>query len=218
MKSVDMIMSNTESINVPNRVLVLSPQTTKSLLRDTIGWGRCDFPRNRKEQGGWLIGRHFSDNQGRIMKSEVLYILEAQTDVREPGYIEWSALEDIRLQRAFFDIQSSVAKNDPEAAKSIEFIGWWHTHPNRLPVFLSSTDHSTIRIKFNKPEHYSVVLNPHRKIWRVFAGPDAVEIHGIMPLPMKAETKMRTKANKKHKGSWNKRKRQHQIRKQKRKG
>lgn len=217
MKSVDIIMSNTESINVPNRVLVFSSQTAKTLLRDTIGWGRYDFPRSRKEQGGWLIGRHFSDDHGCIMKSEVLYILEAQTDVREPGYIEWSALEDIRLQRAFFEIRRTLAETDPDAAQNIELIGWWHTHPNRLSVFLSSTDQSTICTKFNKPGHYSVVLNPHRKIWRVFAGPDAVEIHGFMPLCMEAETKVRVKVNKKHKECWNQRKHKLQMQKQKRK-
>ena len=101
MKTMNVIASNTEENVVPNRILIFSPQTAAILLNEKIGWGRFDFPRNKTEQGGWMIGHHITNGQGEIIKSEVQYILEAETDVREPGYIEWSALEDIRLQRAF---------------------------------------------------------------------------------------------------------------------
>lgn len=216
MKTMNVIVSNTEENVVPNRILIFSPQTAAILLNEKIGWGRFDFPRNKTEQGGWMIGHHITNGQGEIIKSEVQYILEAETDVREPGYIEWSALEDIRLQRAFFTIQRSVAETDPEAAKHLELLGWWHTHPDRLHVFLSGTDRATIQSKFNKPGHYSVVLNPHQKIWRVFAGPDATEIHGFIPLPDATVTNKAVKDKKHNRGKWNKRKRKISMKKQKR--
>ena len=215
MKKTDTLISNTEASVVPNRVLFFSPDAANDLLNKVIGWGRFDYPDNKKEQGGWLIGSHTMNSCGEIIKSDVRYILQAETDIREPGYIEWSALEDIRLQRSFFQIRQNLAKTDPELSQRLELLGWWHTHPNKLHVFLSGTDRTTIADKFNKPGHYSVVLNPHRKTWRVFAGPEATEILGIMLL---SEGQKPDKEKKKGKGNWKKRKNRIHQKKQKRKG
>ena len=47
-------------------------------------------------------------------------------------------------------------------------------------MFFSSTDLETQRLKYYKAEKYAVVLNPHRGVWRAFAGADAVEVPAIM--------------------------------------
>jgi hypothetical protein len=67
-------------------------------------------------------------------------------------------------------------------AERLAVLGWWHTHPNSLDVFLSSTDMETIRLKYYKPEKYSMVLNPHRGIFRAFAGGGDVEVPVVMLL------------------------------------
>ena len=59
--------------------------------RQVIGWRRDDFPENRKEQGGWLIGRYILDPSGIPVQGEVTDVLEAKTECRFPGYIEWDA-------------------------------------------------------------------------------------------------------------------------------
>lgn len=161
------------------RLLTYTPAATRRQL-EIVGWLRTNFPRNHKEQGGWLIGRYLRDATGFPIQAEVTHVLEAETECRYPGYIEWSALEEIRLQQEFFDMKEELASTDPKAAEDLCVIGWWHTHPNDLPVFMSGTDMETQRLKYFKPEKYAVVLNPHKGIWRAFAGVDAREVAAIM--------------------------------------
>ena len=47
-------------------------------------------------------------------------------------------------------------------------IGWFHTHPNDLPVFMSPTDMRTQKHFFNEQWHFSLVLNPHRRLAACF--------------------------------------------------
>ena len=163
------------------RLLVVSSYASKKLLY-TIGWLRDDYPENHREQGGLLIGYEIMDAEGNPIRAEVTDILVAKADIRSPGYIEWSGMEDIRLQRQFFEKQEELSKTNPELADALKIIGWWHTHPNYLPVFMSETDMETQRLKFSKPNQYSLVLNPHRGIFRAFAGCNAEEVPVIMLL------------------------------------
>jgi proteasome lid subunit RPN8/RPN11 len=163
------------------RMLVYTPYAAKRQM-EIIGWRRDDHPENRREQGGWLIGKYILDPAGTPVQGEVTHVLEAKTECRFPGYIEWDALEEIRLQQTFFQLQEELAKTDPITAEQLTVLGWWHTHPNALDVFLSSTDMETVRLKYYKPEKYSVVLNPHRGIFRAFAGRNATEVPVIMLL------------------------------------
>lgn len=161
------------------RLLVYTPYAARR-QKELIGWLRDDFPRNKNEQGGWLIGRYLRDASGKIVQAEVTELLEAKADCRQPGYIEWSAMEEIRLQQEFFCLKERLAVSDPVGAEELACIGWWHTHPNELSVFFSSTDLETQRLKYYKVEKYAVVLNPHKGVWRAFAGADAVEVPAIM--------------------------------------
>lgn len=161
------------------RLLVYTPYAAKRQM-DIVGWLRDDYPDNRNEQGGWLIGRYVRDSSGTPVQVEVTEVLQAKTECRYPGYIEWSALEEIRLQQQFFEIKEALAVTDPDEAENLSVVGWWHTHPNDLPVFMSGTDMGTQRLKYFKPEKYAVVLNPHKGIWRAFAGADATEVAAVM--------------------------------------
>lgn len=168
-------------ISTPSPMLVYTSYAAKKQM-DIIGWKRDDFPKNRKEQGGWLLGYYVFNEDGIPVQGEVTEVLEAVTECRLPGYIEWDALEEIRLQQTFFQMKDNLAKVDPVAAERFSVLGWWHTHPNSLDVFLSSTDMETVRLKYYKPEKYSIVLNPHRGTFRAFAGVNAVEVPVIMLL------------------------------------
>ena len=162
----------------PHLLIYTSAAARRQL--EIIGWLRTDFPRNHKEQGGWLIGRYLRDATGFPIQAEVTHVLEAETECRYPGYIEWSALEEIRLQQEFFDMKEELASTDPKAAKDLCVIGWWHTHTHDTPVFMSGTDMETQRLKYFRPEKYAVVLNPQSGILRAFAGADAREVAAIM--------------------------------------
>lgn len=160
-------------------VLVFRPDAGRK-LREFIGWGRFDYPANCVEQGGWLIGRYVRDGLGRGVRAEVTAILPAESCVGTPTYLEWTALEDIRLQRAFFRMKDDLSAVDPQAGEALSVLGWFHTHPNQLPVFMSGTDMETQRLKFFRPEHFAVVLNPHRRIWKAFKGKEAAEVPAVM--------------------------------------
>lgn len=160
-------------------LLISSPAATK-VCWDIIGWLRNDFPENRNEQGGIMVGRYFRDSCGVPIRAEVYTFLKANTSHRFPGYIEWDAMEEIRLQSAFFEMKEQLSESDPILAEELSIIGWWHTHPNNLPVFMSETDMETQRLKYYKPEKYSLVINPHRGVFRAFIGRDAVEVPVVM--------------------------------------
>lgn len=164
--------------NTPH-LLVYTPYAARRQL-DAIGWLRSDFPRNREEQGGWIIGRDLYNAAGQPIQAEVLEILEAEAECRYPGYIEWSAWEEIRMQQRFFEIKDALAAKDPKAAEELRVLGWWHTHTHETPVYMSSTDRETQRNKFFRPEDYAVVLNPYQGTWRAFAGANATEVAAIM--------------------------------------
>src|SRR6185295_299681 len=57
-------------------------------------------------------------------------------------------------------------------------IGWYHTHPGSLDVFMSPTDQETQRRLFNQTWHFSLVLNPQRQEYRVYYGADSAECRG----------------------------------------
>ena len=121
------------------------------------------------------------------------------------------------MQREFFRKKDELSLIDHEAGEALARIGWWHTHPNALPVFMSSTDMSTQHLKFFKPHDYSVVLNPHRMIWKAFVGNNAVEVPAIMLIDhyMAKEKDVKRKKNKKKSG-WNKRKKVQRMKREKR--
>lgn len=201
--SITSIMSNSGLLSNTKNLLLFTSYATKK-LRVTIGWNRFDFPRNRVEMGGWLIGNYIRDDSGQIVQAEVTDILLANNCAGTPSYLEWPAIEDIRLQRVFFRMKDELTAQNPSKGENLSRIGWWHTHPNGLPVFMSSTDMETQRIKFFKDHDYSVVLNPHRMIWKAFIGRNADEVPAIMLIDKYIpEKSVKTKKAKKN---WKKKK------------
>ena len=213
--SITSVMSSGGSLSNVQNLLIFSAEAAHK-LRALIGWNRFDYPPNRNEMGGWLIGRYIRDDNGQIVQAEVTDILKAESCEGTPTYLEWPAIEDIRLQREFFRIKEELTLNHPEAGEALTRIGWWHTHPNSLPVFMSSTDMSTQHLKYFKPHDYSVVLNPHRLIWRAFVGKDAVEVPAIMLIDSYTPKPKKTVSLKaKHKSGWNKRKKIKSLKREK---
>jgi len=52
-------------------------------------------------------------------------------------------------------------------------VGWFHTHPNSLPAFMSGTDRATQRSFFSAGWHFALGLNPHRRLAACFHAADA---------------------------------------------
>lgn len=176
--SVTSVMSNSGCISNMQNLLIFSSVATKK-IREYIGWKRYDTPHNKVEQGGWLLGNHIQDSDGNIVQTLVTDVLLATQCIGSSTYLEWPAIEDIRLQRRFFELKEAFNASNPQRNELVR-VGWWHTHPNALPVFMSGTDLETQRNKFYNPHDYSVVLNPHRLIWKAYIGRDAIEVPAIM--------------------------------------
>lgn len=135
-------------------------------LHQFIGWGRNDYPKNRVEQIGFLAGRHYEDQTTGRKYCVVDLVLPLHEARGSSAYIEYSA--EMMNNASIRMDDYNLTQEDP-----IEMIGWFHTHPNSLPTFMSGTDMSTQRTIFNEDFHYSVVLNPHSRSWKAFRGPHA---------------------------------------------
>lgn len=159
--------------------LLMISEAAGADISSYFGIGRMDYPPNRVEQGGWLVGRYVRKEE-RTVQALAEYFFPAVNAIGTAAYLDWPAMENIRLQRKFFQLQDELAASDPEAAKQLALLGWIHSHPNNLPVFLSGTDMENIRDNFNNPAQFSVVLNPHREILKTFLGPAALEVPSIL--------------------------------------
>jgi len=70
--------------------------------------------------------------------------------------------------------------NEALGQDAMRVVGWYHTHPNELSVFLSGTDRATQARMFSRPWQFAVVLNPQKEIWRVFHGAESIECVGYL--------------------------------------
>jgi proteasome lid subunit RPN8/RPN11 len=63
----------------------------------------------------------------------------------------------------------------PLLDEGLAVVGWYHSHPN-LGAFFSGTDRKTQRALFREQYHLGLVVDPVRNEWRLFRGPESVEI------------------------------------------
>lgn len=146
-------------------------------LWNYLGIGRHDYPPNRVEQGGLFAGFRLSETAAVV----TLVIPADHYTAQTSGYVEWSGLEDIYMRRKIREYKSELAKINPEMAHKFEILGWFHSHPNQLPVFMSRTDRATQTEKY--PDSFALVVNPHTMIWKAYWGASCKEIPVIMPAP-----------------------------------
>jgi len=159
-----------------NRDSLLFLEEPAEEIRAYFGVGRFDYPPNRVEQGGWLVGVYMDDRWMPRVQGLVTHFLPATGCTGTAAYLHWPAMENIRLQRQFFQMKENLKETESVLAERLCLLGWIHSHPNSLPVFLSGTDKANIREQFNDPTQFSVVLNPHTRECRAFLGPEGREV------------------------------------------
>lgn len=135
-------------------------------LKTALDWGRKTV-KNQVEQGGILLG-NAGLYQG-IIYCFVENILLAKTNGM-PAFVEFT-------QEMWRDMQNELVILNEQRKQDDKLIilGWFHTHPNNLSVFMSGTDMETQRLNFPLDWQTSLVMNPHKNKYRVFFGKDAVE-------------------------------------------
>ncbi len=136
-------------------LLIISEQAERS-IKEHIEWG-IKTDRNIFEQGGILIGKPFL--VGDTMVGIVEYMIPGDPKRADEVYLEMGTETWAKMLKVY----DERYKND-----GLYVIGWFHTHPNDLPVFMSPTDMRTQKHFFNEQWHFSLVLNPHRRLAACF--------------------------------------------------
>ena len=148
-----------------NRRYLILEKRAYTKLKDELDWGR-KTRRNCVEQGGILLGR--AAFYGNEIYCFVKDILLADT-LGDPVFVELSREMWAAMQNRFDEINASLDDD-----KKLAIVGWFHTHPNGLAVFMSGTDMKTQRLNFSQEWQVSLVMNPHTDRYRAFFGANAI--------------------------------------------
>lgn len=141
-------------------LLYISEQAERE-IKEHISWDKKTSV-NVYEQGGILIGKPFLI--GKSILGIVECVIPAKLSQASAAYLEMGT----ETWGKMLDIYDENYKD-----KGLYVIGWFHTHPNSLSVFMSFTDMETQRGFFNQDWHFSVVLNPHRRLIACFNSANA---------------------------------------------
>lgn len=141
-------------------LLIFSDSSCKK-LKGCIGWG-THCKENRVEQGGILLGRVFRYQQEIF--SFVEDVILANTRGKS-AFVEFTPDMWAKMQQDLDEIN-----HERKEEEQLSIIGWFHTHPNGLSVFMSGTDKNTQDKNFFQDWQVSIVLNPHTRKLRAFFG------------------------------------------------
>jgi proteasome lid subunit RPN8/RPN11 len=174
---MDNIIDDTQSkyVNDPdiNHLLFIENNAWKSHICEHIGWGRKST-QNINEQGGILLGQTFYDEDQNKYFGYVKNAVPAIGAEGSPAYLNMN-------HRTWADMLNRLDEwNDFHNEEPLQVIGWYHTHPNELSVFMSGTDRNTQRLFFPKDWQFAIVINPHKQYWKAFYGLNAKECPGYI--------------------------------------
>ncbi|OLE52069.1 MAG: hypothetical protein AUG51_19950 [Acidobacteria bacterium 13_1_20CM_3_53_8] len=138
-----------------------------------IGWGEYT-KENLNEQGGILLGEVFTDSTRQIVYGVVSAAIAGASAKGSSASLEMSH----RTWKEMLDATEAIKAREPD--RGLQVIGWYHTHPNNLSVFMSGTDRATQSRLFSRDWQFALVLNPHIRDWRAFFGRDATQCRGFV--------------------------------------
>jgi proteasome lid subunit RPN8/RPN11 len=136
-----------------------------------IGWGE-DATYNAVELGGLLLGRAYIDEHTGLIYGIAELAIIAYSARGSMAYVKFSH----QTWKEMMEEIDETTKHEQWA--DLQVIGWYHTHPGNLSVFMSGTDLNTQQKMFSKNWQFAIVLNPQKQTWRAFRGADARECHG----------------------------------------
>lgn len=140
--------------------LIVSSEAVNQIF-EFIEWKVGKRSDIRVEQGGILLGNRFFDPSKNIHFTIVSKAITADAAEGSSDFLKmtpecWGVMHD---------------KKDTyieESGENVVIVGWFHTHPNMLPVFMSETDRNTQKLFFDGENTYSVVINPQRHLIKAF--------------------------------------------------
>ncbi len=137
-------------------------------ISNHIGWNNSTSA-NCVEQGGILLGHTYVDPETKQIFCIAEQSVAGKSAKGSGAYLEMTH----ETWKEMLDVVDSLHSE-------LQIVGWYHTHPNGLPVFMSGTDMATQARIFGNDWQFAIVLNPHKKIWRAFYGISSKECHGYV--------------------------------------
>lgn len=138
-----------------------------------IDWGKSSM-QNRFEQGGLLLGNVFVDSQKNITYGLVEEVIAGESARGSDVNLEM----DFETWKEMIDKVDSICEDTQK--NKLQVIGWFHTHPGHLDVFMSDADKEMQKRFFNQNWQFTIVLNPHKMIWRVYYGKNSEVCKGYV--------------------------------------
>ena len=116
-------------------------EEAQAAISQHIGWGRFTH-QNRVEQGGILLGKVYKDGTSFYGVIEIAI----------PGNNAYGNAVELEMShetwKQMMDKADEIIAENESSDNYI--VGWYHTHPNSLDVFMSGTDRNTQRLLFNQ--------------------------------------------------------------------
>lgn len=151
--------------NDERHYLIIGKHTFKK-LKYSLDWG-IRTKRNQVEQGGVLLG-HIAYYNNEIYCFVDDFLLADTTG--NSVFVEFTSEMWTTMQSKLTKLNETLDRNE-----QLVIVGWFHTHPNGLAVFMSGTDMTTQKLNFSQKWQASLVMNPHTNKYRVFFGARATE-------------------------------------------
>lgn len=165
------LSSDTSRKSDSSRKLYFRPKAFNR-ISEHIGWDK-KTEENVVEQGGILLGNVFFDEKKNLTYGIVEEAIAGEQAKGSAAYLEMN-------HEVWKDILDKLDDLVDKEKKDYQLIGWYHTHPNNLSVFMSGTDMGTQRKFFYHDWQFAVVMNPHKTVWKAFYGSDATECYAFV--------------------------------------
>jgi len=164
-------LSAQKSNNYDSSYKLYIKRKAKDHIFEHIGW-KNSTSNNTVEQGGLLVGNVFYDPNQNFTYGIVEAAFAAKYAIGSSAHLRM----DHNTWKYMYDELDYFLDLYPEL--NFQIIGWYHTHPNQLPVFMSSIDKDTQQSVFPNHWQFAVVLNPHHTIWRAYHGAECENCMG----------------------------------------
>ena len=140
-----------------------------------IQWHIGQRPEIRVEQGGVLLGKRYVDASYGISYTVASKAIPAKNAVGTTGHLDITAA-------CWAEIHDQKDRHNQKEGDNLIIVGWFHTHPNNLSVFMSATDQGTQSRFFSDENAYALVINPQLRLVKAFRSEASLPARGYLVL------------------------------------
>lgn len=140
--------------------LIVSRVAVREIF-DFIEWDRGKRSDTQNEQGGIIIGKRYYDSEKDLHFAVVSKAIPAVNAIGTPGFLDITS-------ECWYQMHMLKDEYNSASGENAIILGWFHTHPNGLPCFMSGVDRNTQNLYFAEENTYAVVINPQRHLMKAF--------------------------------------------------